>query len=272
MFTASDVVYPILDPTFAAEAARLWSQHIALRTCLDTLPSLLPETLSLRLLDLACGAGNWLLDVAFELPEAEVVGIDPSLANIQYAHARARVSLCHNISVSVMDLRSGLHFPHDSFDLICGHFLSAWLTEEQWLPMLTQCRSFLRPHGVLRLIEAEAGHCSSPACEQLSSWYEQALHANGTRKRQPNWSELLRQAGYEVTFTRKMLDFAVVPDAMRKVILMFFALVQSFIVKSGVVTQEVFEQTYQLMHCQIEDEAFAGSWRLLDLQAALCQQ
>jgi len=69
-----------------------------------------------------------------------------------------------------------------------------------------------------------------------------------------------------------MLDFAVVPDAMRKVILMFFALVQSFIVKSGVVTQEVFEQTYQLMHCQIEDEAFAGSWRLLDLQAALCQQ
>src|SRR5436190_17505888 len=36
------------------------------------------------------------------------------------------------MSCQTMDLRSELRFPHSSFDLISGHFLSAWLTEEHF--------------------------------------------------------------------------------------------------------------------------------------------
>src|SRR2546421_4851681 len=109
MFTASNVIYPIINPASGAEAARLWSQHTALHTCLELVPLLSRDALfSPRLLDLACGAGDWLRDAAFEWSEAHVIGIDPNLVNIEYAHALARVSLRHNISCQVMDLRSEL--------------------------------------------------------------------------------------------------------------------------------------------------------------------
>jgi len=275
MFTASDVVYPIIDPTSSAEAARLYSQHTALHTCLELLPSLPPDTVSPRLLDLACGAGGWLLDAAYELSEAHVIGIDPNLINIQYVHALARVSLRHNISCQTMDLRSELPFPHSSFDLITGCFLSTWLGFEEWLPMLTQCRSFLRPDGVLRLIEAEAGHCSSPACEQLSTWYEQALLQSGAHSGQPNWCDLLKKAGYHITEQRAVLDFSagsLAQSPMHNVIESFFLLVQPFVTKCGVVAEEVFRQTYEQMRWEMSREDFSGSWHLIDLQATLYQQ
>jgi len=284
MFTASDVIYSsphcIIDPTAAAETSRLWLQHTAIYSCLNLLPLLPPdvEEQDWHLLDLACGTGDWLFDAAFELPASMVIGIDPNVKNIDYAHAQARVRLRHNISCELMDLKGPLTLPRASFDLIYGHFLSAWLTEDEWLPLLTQCRSLLRPNGVLRLVEATAGHCSSSACEQLSSWYEQALVLAGVRptlgKLNLNMQDLLSQAGYQqITEQVEILDFSVgcvAYHTMQKVILTFFALVQPFVVRSGLVTEKMFEELYWLMYCELNSDDFSGCWHLRDLQARLC--
>jgi ubiquinone/menaquinone biosynthesis C-methylase UbiE len=281
MFTPSDVIYrhpfSVIDPASAGETARLWLQHTAIHTCLDLLPKFASDVVqqNWRLLDLACGPGDWLCDAAFEFPSAVVIGIDPCPNNVEYAHARARTGLRHNVSCEVMDLKEQLHLPHASFDLISGRFLSAWLDLGEWLPLLQQCRSLLRPGGMLRLVEATTGRCSSPACEQLSAWYEQALVQTGVHpvsgKPRLVWFDLLTQAGYEqITERVEVLDFSVghVPcSLMRQVILAFFSLVQPFVIKSGVVAEEDFVQMYGLMHWEIMSDDFSGCWRLLDLQA-----
>ena len=281
MFTASDVIYyepySIFDPAFCAETSRLTSQHAALRTCLSLFPPELLDKPSPRVLNLACGAGHWLLDTAYELKDSMVVGIDPNQQNIEYAHTQARLGCRQNISCEVMDLRRPLPLPSCSFDLIIGCFLSAWLTEREGLPFLVQCKRFLRPGGTLRLIEATAGHSSSRACEQLSSWYEQALLQTGVRPLPASlcldWSDLLRQAGYQHTNKQKiLLDFSaesVAHRSMRTVVLAFSWLVRSFILKSGIVTEETFQQTYDLIALEMNREDFSGSWHLLDLQG-LC--
>lgn len=283
MFTASDTIYfsphHIIDPTSGAETSRLWLQHMALHSCLDLLPLLPPDDeQDLCLLDLACGAGHWLFDAAFELPSSTVIGIDPNVANVSYALAQARVRHCKNLSCEAMDLKGPLDLPHASFDLVYGHFLSSWLTQEDWPPLLTRCRSLLRPYGVLRLVEATAGYCNSPACEELSAYYEQALVLAGVRSAQEKPSfkvaELLRQAGYEqITEQVKRLDFSVgctIHHTMSKVILMFFALVQPFLIKSGLVSAEMFKQLYGLMYGELHSLDFVGFWDLHDVQAMNC--
>lgn len=279
MFTASDAIYRqphcIIDPAIPAETARLGSQHTAIYTCLDLLPILPQEVDGLRLLDLACATGDWLLDAANALPEASVAGIDPSAKNIEYAHMRARVGLRHNICCEQMALSEQLHLPLASFHLVYGSFLSTWLDRQEWLPILVQCRSLLQPDGVLRLVEAPVGHCSSPACEQLSQWYQLALQHFGVRPvcEYPDWGHLLEQAGYDLIERREeALDFSVGSVAhsrMRHVICAFLWLVRPFVLKSGVVTEKIFQQTYELMCCEIESEGFSGYWQFIDLRATL---
>ncbi len=69
------------------------------------LGGLLPPGLSLaaraRVLDIACGAGNWALDLAFACPALSVVGVDWDAALIGHARASARVQHLANAHFSV---------------------------------------------------------------------------------------------------------------------------------------------------------------------------
>src|SRR6266568_4460534 len=62
-----------------------------------------PEVLR-NILDLGCGPGGWVLDVAFALSEAEVEGVDISRAMVNYANARARTQQRPNASFGMMDI------------------------------------------------------------------------------------------------------------------------------------------------------------------------
>src|SRR5450631_4133670 len=74
-------------------------------------------------LDIGCGSGGWVLDVAFAYPHIEVTGIDISKLMIDYANTRAHSELLSNISFGVMDINQPLAFPDASFDLINARFL-----------------------------------------------------------------------------------------------------------------------------------------------------
>jgi len=72
------------------------------------LGGLLPPGLSLaakaRVLDIACGAGNWALDLAFAYPALSVVGVDRDAALIGHALASARVQRLANAHFTVLPL------------------------------------------------------------------------------------------------------------------------------------------------------------------------
>src|SRR6266700_11824 len=180
METASQNTY-IFDPESAVELARLINQERVVTEAMGGALSGVPEPASLNnILDLACGAGGWGLDVAFVLPEAEVEGVDVSRKMVDYANTRARTQLLSNVSFGVMDITRTFEVPDQSFDLVNARFLAAVLKREAWLPFLAECHRVLRPGGFLRLTEAaDFGMTTSEAVNQLMELTRNTLYQLG---------------------------------------------------------------------------------------------
>src|SRR5690242_12263475 len=83
----------ILDPENTAEMARLSIQdRLVTKSMGGTFSeheNQLPSDIK-RILDVGCGPGGWVMDVAYEYPDVQVVGLDISRTMIAYAKARAQ--------------------------------------------------------------------------------------------------------------------------------------------------------------------------------------
>src|SRR5579859_2108688 len=91
------------DPESGAEMARLIDQDHLINQGMGGLLSERSNDFSgiRHILDIGCGPAGWALEVAFALPEIEVIGFDISQAMIDYARTRARVQGLHNASFQV---------------------------------------------------------------------------------------------------------------------------------------------------------------------------
>src|SRR5437660_6386448 len=71
-----------------------------------------------RVLDVACGPGGWVIEIAQTYPEMSLVGIDINKEMIKYARAQAEAHQVHDrVEFHVMDALLTLEFPRASFDL-----------------------------------------------------------------------------------------------------------------------------------------------------------
>jgi len=161
-------------------------------------------------LDLACGPGGWVLDVAGAYPEKEVMGIDISEAMVRYAKAQARAHHLDNADFAVMDVSKPLDIPDESFDLINARYLVGVLLREKWPAFIQECWRLLRPGGILRLTEPELPVTNSIACDQINHMITLAMHRAGYGFSPQGYQfgtvmELeprLREAGFEQTSVR----------------------------------------------------------------------
>jgi ubiquinone/menaquinone biosynthesis C-methylase UbiE len=171
----------IFDPNSPTELARLINQDRVITQAVGGALSGIPNQATLRnILDLGCGPGGWVLDVAFALPDAEVEGMDISREMVDYANARAQTQQLPNASFGVMDITSPFEIPDTAFDLVNARFLAAVLKREAWQPFLTECDRVLRTGGMLRLTEAaEFGQTTSEAVNQLLDITRHALYQLG---------------------------------------------------------------------------------------------
>jgi len=127
------------------------------------------------ILDLACGTGGWVLDVAWAYPKIEVVGIDVSQRTIAYALAQARGQGLDNARFQAMSILQPLDFPDNAFDLINARLLFAVVPPSYWPQLLEECYRILRPGGILRLTEWEFSFVGSTALERLITLFIRAL-------------------------------------------------------------------------------------------------
>src|SRR5947209_5536321 len=113
------------DPESGAEMIRLIDQD---RLITKGMGGLFAEQSDLsginRVLDVGCGPGGWVLEMAFAYPQIEVVGFDVSEAMINYARTRAQVQHLNNAHFHVMDARQPLNFSDNSFDLVNARFVA----------------------------------------------------------------------------------------------------------------------------------------------------
>ena len=139
------------------------------------LPSSVDPSELHKVLDVACGPGGWVLDLASTYRHLEVVGIDLSEKMITYANSRK----WPNTTFRLMDVRRPLDFPDDSFDFVNARLLFAFMPKSAWPTLLQECMRLLRPGGIVRLTECERTLSNSLAYEQLGDLIMHSLFASG---------------------------------------------------------------------------------------------
>ncbi|MFL5624686.1 MAG: class I SAM-dependent methyltransferase [Ktedonobacteraceae bacterium] len=263
-----------IDAESAAEMARLTSQDRFLTEAMGGLFSERSDIASMQsILDLGCGPGQWILDVAFTYPDITAIGTDISELMVNYAQARARSQGLDNASFEVMDLTKPLVYADNSFDLVNGRLI-AFLTPQQWTDLLGECVRIVQPGGVIRLTENDV-ITTNPATDQMFNLFYQAITRAG-QSFSPTGrvlgitsrlNHLLQKAGC-INIQRKAhaLDFSAgTPshETFCQVTSMFFSLMQPFLIHTGVTTQEEFERLHNQMEIEMHSEDFCAVMFLL---------
>jgi len=229
-----------------------------------------------NILDMACGPGGWVLDVAFEHPNVDVAGVDISKIMIDYAGARMQSQQIPNASFGVMDITQPLDFADGSFDLVNARFLFSVLLQEQWPVFIAECTRLLRPGGILRLTELfDGGSTNSPAKEQLHLFFCQALqrvnHGFSVTGRNIGVTimlpRFLRGAGYQqVKHFMHALEVSADTEAYSDFYensRITYLLAKPLFVNTGVTTEEEFGQTYRQMLIELQSDDFTGMWHYM---------
>jgi ubiquinone/menaquinone biosynthesis C-methylase UbiE len=263
-----------IDAEDAAETARLMHQD---RLITRSMGGIFPERSDLSnihdILDIGCGPGGWVLDVAYAHPKINVVGVDISERMIRYARAQAKVQWLDNATFQVMDAMKPLDFPDHSFDLVNARFIFAFMSTVAWPRFIGECMRITRPGGVIRLTEFDVyGVTNSPACEQMTEWGSRAFKLAGQSFSvdgrnvcvTPVLGPLLRNAGCKnVRLMAHALDFSAhteAHEAMYQNHMVVLKLMQPFLLKTGVATQEEMDRVYQQMLLEMRSDSFCGLW------------
>ncbi len=257
----------------AAETARLMYQdRLTTEQMGGVLHELSPEKMSAleTVLDLACGPGGWVMDLAYASEKTQVVGVDISVGNIAYAQSQARVQGLDNARFQVMDILKPLDFPDNSFDLVNARLLFGFMPKKAWGPLLQECQRILRPGGIMRMTEISDGVSTSLACSQLNAKLSKALFLTGqsfspdgqTLGIAPMLGRFLLDAGY-VSLGRAAapVDASTHMEAHWQFYQNFKVLnrlLKPFLLQMKVMTSEEFEQLYEQALEDIESDSFCA--------------
>ena len=86
-----------------------------------------------RVLDVACGPGGWMIEVARTYPEISLVGIDCNQRYLAYARKQAEAwHVDDRVEFRVMDALGVLAFPNAYFDLVNMRFANSFVRTWEW--------------------------------------------------------------------------------------------------------------------------------------------
>jgi len=270
----------VLDAESATELVRITKQDAIVTKYMGSLlpHQVNPEEIS-TVLDVACGPGSWVLDVAYEYPKVQVIGIDISRNSIEYARARARTQgLENNALFKVMDASKQLDFPDNSFDLINCRFLIGFMTAEAWPNLLQECMRLSRPGGFIRLTECDdMGTTSSPAFEKFTAMVYRGFRISRRSfspegksfSITPMLGKFLKDAGYQQIETlAHVIDYSTGAEAHMSMYENWMAaldLLRPFLIKMKVTTPEEIEELYQQALAEMMSNDFRALWYFLSV-------
>ncbi|MCO5565503.1 hypothetical protein L7F22_019177 [Adiantum nelumboides] len=106
-----------------------------------------------RVLDIGCGDGQWILQMAQKWPETEFIGMD--LVPIQVPIKALQKDTQKRISWIVGNVLQGLPFPDQCFDLVHIRFLNSGIPKQKWSNLLDDVNRILSPAGNLCIFETD---------------------------------------------------------------------------------------------------------------------
>ncbi|KZV94251.1 hypothetical protein EXIGLDRAFT_767312 [Exidia glandulosa HHB12029] len=135
-------------PADDEEIERLDMQHLLFTSAMGPLPPM-AEVLAddgspKAALDLGCGSGSWLYDVANEYPHCLTVGVD--LVPV------TRLDLPRNARMEVDDINLGLEHFYDQFDVVHARLISLGIKD--YAGLIDQVSRVVRSRGVIAFTES----------------------------------------------------------------------------------------------------------------------
>ncbi|CAG8701015.1 7632_t:CDS:2, partial [Dentiscutata heterogama] len=102
-----------------------------------------------KVLDVGCGPGTWLLNMATDYPRVSFTGVDISPIY------PSEIKPC-NLTFHTANILEGLPFPDNHFDFVYMRFLLTAFTEDDWQNKVIQelCR-VLKPGGYIEIMEGD---------------------------------------------------------------------------------------------------------------------
>jgi ubiquinone/menaquinone biosynthesis C-methylase UbiE len=266
----------VIDTESLSEMARLMHQD---RSMTKAMAGLFPGSFQLSrvhdVLDIACGPGGWVLDVAYEYAHMRVLGVDISKSMIDYARSRAEMQHLRNAEFAVVDVLQPLPINPASFDFVNARTIVGFMLPSAWPQLLKECRRLTRPGGTIRLTELELSITNSPANEKINSLLGMA--GKLTRRSfspdgrniaiTPMLSRFLRDAGCRnIQLQAHAVDFSSQSEAQEDFFQNLRAglkLLQPFLISQQLITQEEIEELYQQALMELQSADFCGVLFLL---------
>ncbi len=226
-----------------------------------------------RILDIGCGPGGWVLEVAYTYPDKEVVGFDISRTMIEYARAQAHVQHLDNASFEIMDASQLLNFPDESFDLVNARTIG-FFPQTAWAQLMQECMRITAPGGMIRLTESEWVFSNSAAVDELCLILARSVKLRGGFSPSgrilgivPMLGGFLRDMGCtHVQQKSHVIDLSYGNDAhtsMFQNCRVIFKLMQPFVIGLGITTQEEMDRLYDQMQVEMLSESFRAVMFLL---------
>src|SRR5437879_6226034 len=131
--------YFVQDRKNTKELTRLKIQDHMLTTGMGgVLPEQPDPTIFHHVLDVGCGTGGWITEVAKTYPGVDCIGIDISKRMIEYAKTQANEQQIHEqLAFLVMDALKPLHFENKSFDLVNMRLGVSFMRTWDWPNLLS---------------------------------------------------------------------------------------------------------------------------------------
>ncbi len=174
--------YFVADPSSSIEMERLRvldkrTTH-AMGGPLSEQPDL---TIFRRVLDIGCGMGGWLFDLAEANPQIEqLVGVDISERMLTYARMQAKdLGLSGRVEFYAQDALRMLELKCQAFDLTNVRFAQGWVRTWEWSKLLNEIKRMTRIGGILRLTEIDIPESSSSSLKALQDLTRSALQQAG---------------------------------------------------------------------------------------------
>jgi ubiquinone/menaquinone biosynthesis C-methylase UbiE len=242
-------------------------------------------------LDVACGAGGWALDLACAYPRLQVTGIDACTRSIASAQRLAHEGGFSNVCFLVHDPREVQkiddQLPGAPFDLIHAAFVAPTLLSMDSSAWVRALSRLCRPGGTVCWTETEFPITNSPALERLIALTCHALdlaechctplslltHAEHTLRRHlgitPMLGSWFRAAGYQQV--QQVLTAIEVSAGMEAHLCFtlqveaFAQQIKPFLLEQGVVTAGAYEQLCTQVEGEVRADTFCGLCFLLSV-------